>query len=314
VSALINTVLPVFALIVLGYLFVKVKLVPESTSEGLAKFVFFAAVPALFFRAVTKGEMLNDADWRIIAAYFGSCFILYYLAQVFSRTVFKLSEAERPLFAMGCTYSNTILLGLPIILSTFGEAAKGPMFFILSIHTFTLMPLVVGMLEIAKGKEGNHASMTAFIGHIFLKILANPIILAMIAGVLWLYTGIPLPDPADTFLKLLGQATIPTSLFAVGASLALHRLGGNMAHSLSTVMFKLILHPALAWFFAAKVAGLPPVSVGVITLMAAMPSGVNVFVVAQQYGIYVQRAASAVLVSTVLSVITLSFLITWLKI
>jgi predicted permease len=303
----------VFALIALGFLYVKVKLVPESTAEGLAKFVFFAAVPALFFRAVTKGDMLNDADWRIIAAYFGSCFVLYFLAQIFSKTIFKLSPVERPLFSMGCTYSNTILLGIPIILSTFGEAAKAPMFFILSVHTFTLMPVVVGMLEVAKGSEREHTSVSKFVGHIFLKILANPIILAMIAGVLWLSTGIPVPDAVDTFLSFLGLATIPCSLFAVGASLASHRLGGNMSHSLSTVVFKLFLHPALAWFFAAKIAGLPPISVGVVTLMAAMPSGVNVFVIAQQYGVYVQRAASAVLVSTVLSVITLSFLITWLK-
>ena len=79
-----------------------------------------------------------------------------------------------------------------------------------------------------------------------------------------------------------------------------------------TVVFKLVLHPALAWFFAAKIAGLAPLTVAVITLMAAMPSGVNVFVLAQQYGTYVQRAASAVLVSTVLAVISLSFLISWL--
>jgi len=312
-SALIDTVLPVFALIALGYLFVKMKLVPESTGEGLAKFVYFAAVPALFFRAITSGEMSGSADWRILAAYFGSCFLLYFIAQVFSGAAFKLSAVERPLFAMGCVYSNTVLLGIPIILATFGEAAKASIFFIISIHSFTIMPLVVGLLEYAKGKEGEHANWLAFAWHIFLKILANPIILAVIAGVLWLSTGVAVPGPVDKFLGFLGQATIPCSLFAVGASLATHHLGGNMRHSLSTVMFKLILHPAIAWFFAAKIAGLPPIPVGVITLMAAMPSGVNVFVIAQQYNIYVQRAASAVLVSTVLAVISLSFLITWLK-
>lgn len=311
-SALINTVLPVFALIVLGYFFVKVKLVPATAGEGLAKFVFYAAVPALFFRAVTKGEMLSDADWRVVAAYFGSCFLLYFFASIFSRTAFGMSAVERPLFAMGCVYSNTVLLGIPIILATYGEVAKGPMFFILSVHTFTIMPVVVGLLEVAKGQDGEHANWMAFAGHILLKILANPIILAMIAGVLWLLTGLEVPTPVDTFLGFLGQATIPCSLFAVGASLATHRLGGNMRHSISTVVFKLILHPAIAWFFAAKIAGLPPVPVGVITLMAAMPSGVNVFVLAQQYGIYVQRAASAVLVSTALAIVSLSFLITWL--
>jgi len=313
-SALIDTVLPVFALIALGYLFVQVKLVPESTGEGLAKFVYFAAVPALFFLAITSGEMSGSADWRVVAAYFGSCFLLFFMAQIFSGATFKLTAVERPLFAMGCTYSNTVLLGIPIILATFGEAAKAPMFFILSIHSFTLMPLVVGLLEIAKGKEGVHDNWIAFVWHIFIKILANPIILAVIIGFLWLSADIPVPGAMDTFLGFLGQATIPCSLFAVGASLATHQLGGNMRHSLSTVVFKLILHPAIAWFFAAKIADLPPVTVGVITLMAAMPSGVNVFVIAQQYNIYVQRAASAVLVSTVLAVISLSFLITWLKI
>jgi len=313
-SALVNTVLPVFALIVLGYLFVKIKVVPASSGEGLAKFVFFAAVPALFFRAVTRGDMLNDADWRIIAAYFGSCFLLYFIAQIVAKCAFRLSAVERPLFAMGCVYSNTILLGIPIILATFGNAAKAPMFFIISIHTFTIMPLVVGLLEYARGRQGEYASWMAFAGHIFLKILANPIILAVIAGTLWLLTGVPVPASIDKFLGFLGQATIPCSLFAVGASLATQRLGGNMSHSLSTVVFKLFLHPALAWFLAAKIAGLPPIPVGVITLMAAMPSGVNVFVIAQQYDIYVQRAASAVLVSTVLATLSLSFLITLLTI
>lgn len=313
-SALINVVLPVFALIFLGFIFVKTKVVPPATADGLSSFVFFAAVPALLFNAVTKGDLLAGTDWRVIASYYSSCLILYVAALLLSTYVFRLKPVERPLFAMGCMFSNTVLLGIPVALATFGSAAEGPIFFIISVHGIIIMPTLICSLEIAKGSRGGLSGLASIMGRILLKVIANPIIMAIVGGALWLLTGLPVPEPVDMFLGFLARAVVPCSLFAVGASLAQHKLGGNMGHSLTSVGFKLVLHPALAWVFAAKVAGLPPVSVGVITLFAAMPAGVNVFLLSTQYGAYVQRAASVILISTIMGVVSLSFLITWLKV
>jgi len=121
---------------------------------------------------------------------------------------------------------------------------------------------------------------------------------------------------SDTSLKLktgladmLKAAAPPAALFAVGASLAAFRLLGDPVQSAAIIIVKLLVLPAAAWVSATYVFGLSPLNVAVATLAGAMPTGVNVFLLASAYNTYRERSATAVVVSTALAVITVGLLI-----
>src|SRR3546814_15869374 len=114
---------------------------------------------------------------------------------------------------------------------------------------------------------------------------------------------------SDLFLDLLAGAAAPAALFSLGASLVEFRIRGALRQSLSVVALKLVVHPLLVWLLAAFVLRLPPLWVDIAVLCAPLPSGVYVFLLAQRHGVYVQRSATAVLVPTAASIVTLSVLL-----
>jgi malonate transporter len=108
---------------------------------------------------------------------------------------------------------------------------------------------------------------------------------------------------------MLKAAAPPAALFAVGASLARFRLVGDPAQSAAIILLKLLGLPAVVWAISAHIFGLSPLNVAVATLGAAMPSGVNAFLLASAYNTYRERSATAVVVSTALAIVTIGLLI-----
>ena len=140
-------------------------------------------------------------------------------------------------------------------------------------------------------------------------LLRNPVVLAILAGIAFGMTGWTLPRPADRFAELLAGAAAPAALVALGGSLAAFRVAGELGQSLPLVALKALLHPLLAWLLAAQVLGLEALPVAVITIVAAMPTGATVFVMAREYDSAVPVASTTVLVSTGVTVLTLAALL-----
>ena len=127
---------------------------------------------------------------------------------------------------------------------------------------------------------------------------------ALAAGLVWSLAGPPLPDLLDRFLDLLGRGAVPCALFALGATMTGYRIAGDLKDSAAIVALKLGLHPLIVWLVATQIFALSPLHTAVATIVASLPVGVNVFILARAYDTYVRRSASAVLISTALSVVT----------
>jgi malonate transporter len=141
-------------------------------------------------------------------------------------------------------------------------------------------------------------------------MIRNPLMIAIFAGALVSATGRGLPTPVANFTDLLGGAAGPCALFALGATLAGQQISSGIGEVSYMTFFKLLVHPAAMWFTTTRLLDLDPLWATVAILGASLPVAANVFIIAKQYDTYVDRTSSAVLISTVISVATVSALLT----
>jgi hypothetical protein len=138
--------------------------------------------------------------------------------------------------------------------------------------------------------------------------LRNPVIVASVAGIGFALFSIPLPVPIGNMMDLLASSAGPTALFALGLSLVGHSLMGDLGEIVWQTCVKLLIHPLLVFLCVTYVFTLEPFWAQSAVLLAALPTGSSVFIVAQQYNVAVRRASATVALSTAVSVLTLSAL------
>lgn len=304
-GTIIGIVLPVFGVILTGYLVARTRLFDEAAVRGLSNFVFWVAIPALLFRTLARGAVDQGADFSIAYAYFLACGIHFLIALALGRWALRRDGAEAALMAMGAVFSNTVMLGIPLVLTAFGEEGVAAIMLIIAFHSTILIPMATIAVEIARGsKGGGMRGLTAILPKTLGSLIRNPVVVALAAGLVWSLSGQPLPDLLDRFLDLLGRGAVPCALFALGATMTGYRIAGDLKDSAAIVALKLGVHPLIVWLVATQIFALSPLHTAVATIVAALPVGVNVFILARAYDTYVRRSASAVLISTVLSVLT----------
>lgn len=305
-QAVLEIVLPVFGLILSGYLVAKTPLLDESGIKGLNNFVFYVAIPVLLFRSMSQLSVPDTIDPLMPVAYFSAAGIVYAGGLLIARAIFRLPFDEAAMMAMGCTYSNLLLLGLPLAFLAFGDEGLLAILLIISFHPLILITLTTIIVELARGhRERSGRVLFTSLG----ALLRNPVIIGMIAGLLWGTTGLGLPKPVATMADLLKAAASPTALFAVGASLTSFTIRGDAAQSATIIAVKLLVLPTLVWVMCTQVFGISTLWTAVATLAAAMPTGVNAFLLASANNTYLARSATAVLVSTALSILTVGALL-----
>ena len=303
---ILSIVLPVFGLIGLGVIGGKSRLFPEAAVDGLSNFVLYVAVPALLFRTIVSARPFEALNFDILYAYYMPSFVVLLGALAFGRYVYGLSGGERASFAMGSMFSNTTLLGVPLVFATWGEAGLVPLMVIITLHSLLFATIFFVLHDMAKAGAVGWASAAKLAAH---SIVTNPVIIAIAVGLAWAALGLRLPGFASSIIDMLGDATVPAALFALGASLARFRVVGNVQHALTMAIFKLVVHPLLVFLDARWLFDLTPLELAVVTLTAALPGGLMVFVVAQSYGVYVARAGTSVVLSTAGGVLTLSVIL-----
>jgi malonate transporter and related proteins len=305
-EAAFDIVVPMFALMLCGYLAVRLRILGADGIRGLSDFVFFFAIPALLFHGISSSRAAEHDELSIVYAYFLACLILFAVTMVVGRLVFRLKLAEQAIMAFTATFSNTVLLGIPIIYTAFGERGVLPVTLITSFHSIILLTLATTIIEIGQGHGGR---VLHSLPKTFLALVRNPLLLSIVAGFAMRLAGWHSPVIVDGFLKLLTGAAAPCALFALGATLASFQLGGGVRETLFLTVMKMVVHPLLVWFVVSEVFALAPIQVAVAVILAALPAGQNGFILAQRYGIYVERSAGTVLITTAISVVTAALLV-----
>lgn len=306
VEQTLEIVLPVFALMAFGWFFARRNLISEAGVSGIVNFIFYLAIPSLLFRTLASGAVQEQIDPKLVVGYFSAALVAYGINWLISHFVFKNNAETSALGAMAGTFSNLVLIGLPLIQRAYGERGLIPLMLIVMLHSSILFTTTTLSLTLGRG-EGVHWLVT--LGKTLRSVLLNPIVIACLTGLLYGGLGLPLPKVASDTLALIGRAAAPTSLFAVGATLATCTIRGDLRESLTVSVLKLFMLPCLVFISTHYIFGVRPQWVTVAVIAASMPAGANVFVFARKYNVYVQRATAIVVLSTLGAVVTLTTLI-----
>ncbi|MFG1295761.1 MULTISPECIES: AEC family transporter [Xanthobacter] len=293
-------VLPVFGMVAIGYAAARIGLVSEKASDGLAEYVFSLAVPVLIFRTLSEARLPDAQPWGYWIAYFSGAFLVFGLAMLAARRLFHRNHQEAVIHGFAAGQANTVFVGVPLILKAYGEEGAVPLFLLIAIHLPVMMIAATVLLE---GSAGFSRATVMRL----LKLLAlNPVLVGIYAGGLAQLTGVHATGIPRQMVDLLSASATPCALVSLGLSLRHYGISGDVRPPMLITFLKLMVHPA-AVFLLAMVLPMPRVWAGVAVLFAAMPSGINGYLLAQRYGVAVSTTTSAVSLSTACAVVSVAF-------
>jgi predicted permease len=303
VTNLFGTVAPVFALIGMGAIAVRRRLIEPAAVRGMTDFVFFAAMPSLLFASVAAAPPLRLLD--IAGSFLAGALILFAIAMQLARAALGARLAHASLFALNAVFGNTLMLGIPIVDAAYGREGVAYLLAIIALHAAVLLPTAMIFVEADRG--AGRAGLGA-LGAAASGTLRNPVIISILLALLWRSTGLALPGPLARFLGLLGAAGPPLALFCLGATLP--RAGGSWAArevALASAL-KLVALPALVATLA-HLAGVRGTAFSVVVVAAGLPTGANAFLLARRFDTMTETSASTVVVTTTISIVTLTLLL-----
>lgn len=299
-----NVVLPVFGIILTGYACGRLEVLGPASSEALNKFVYYVALPVLLFYAMARVHPDEILNWPYLGAFGGGSVAVTVIGVLVARYVLRTRLSEQAMFGMVSIFGNTGYMGIPLSIVAFGDGGALPAIVATVFQTVFMIPVFAIMIEAdLRGERGLTAAM-----NVTKSLTRNPLMVSSVLGLVWSFSGVAIPAPLATFCEILSGAAGPAALFAVGMFL----VGKPLRHGIGEVglvtAIKLLIHPLVTWCLFAYVFDVAPLWQAVGILMAALPAGALCFVVAQNYNVYVQRTSAAILISTLVAVLTLSVL------
>lgn len=290
---------PLFLLVFLGYAIAHWGRWPDTATDALTRFVFSVALPMLLFKLMSGFRSLPATDSRLLVAYFGGCLIVFACGRFVAWLLFRMDGVSQSVFALGGVFSNNVLLGIPLARLALGEASIPSVSLVLVFNALTLWTLVTISVEWAKHAQFSLKAVAATAR----GVSTNPLILGIIGGTLFGYTGLPLPAVVDQTLGLVGQAAAPLSLIVLGMGLSHFGIRAGLRESFAICVFKLALFP-LAVYGLCVLLGLPTLETRVVVMLASLPTGTNVYLMSRQFNTLGSAVAGSLVLSTAIAALT----------
>ena len=276
---------------------------PESVRD-LSNLVFLVLTQALLFRTMSSVH-LERLDMRPVFQYFVVAAVLFFgMLLVYGR------DSRASVLALAGIFSNTLMIGVPLIGLAYGEAGQVLLFTLISLHALVLLTMATLVLELQIAREqaaatGQQRRLWRTVGQAIRSALLHPVPLPILVGLLYAQTGWGLHPVVDKPLQLLGNAFGPIALVLVGITLSQTPMGKNLMAAVRLSLVKTVLHPALM-LAVGWALGLRGLALSVMVVAAALPIGANVFLISQRYQKEEDTVTAAVAVSTLMSMVGIS--------
>ena len=301
-SALFNLLAPFFGLIGLGFICGKTVKHPESGLAWMQFFLIYVSLPCLFFRLIAEQPLDQLANWAFVGATTISTLMVFAISLgVGWRYSRDLPQAVMQ--GVAGSYSNIGYMGPPLILGAIGPAANGAVVLIFVADNTLLFSLVPLLMAFAGEKE---SGFSLAIRRIAWRVMTHPFNVATLIGILSSYAHLQLPAAAQQMVAWLSGAAAPCALFLLGVTVALRPLLPISREVPVLVFIKLILHPTVVWLALSILGDFGPAWTYAAIIMAGLPPALNIFVIATQYEVGIERASACVLLGTLCSMLTLT--------
>jgi len=298
-----NVVSPIFALIAVGYLAVRLKLYPQRGVDGLVAFVNNFATPCLLFESMLTSDFRSVFNLAIIAPFYVGALFSLVTGAFIARKFFKNGLEDAISSGFAAMFTNTLLVGFPVIQRAYGQEAMPTIFSIVALHGSILLTSGMITMEVVK-HDGGSIGRTLVVA--VRRVASNPLIWGIAGGIICNFANVKLPEPAMAFLGLMASAVSPAALFGIGGALNEYKLSESWLQALAMTVLKLVIHPLIAWTLMVPIFHVDPHFARYGVLLAAMPSGINAYVYATYYNRATNVAANTLLLSTVLAALTVS--------
>lgn len=306
-SYVVMTILPVFLVIGVGYLAFKRQIIPQNGHKALAAFVFNFGLPAAIFSALSS-KPLNEiwhADY-VIAYALGSL-LAFALVALYAMLKLKKTAAHATILGLGGSFSNSLLIGFPIIYFLFGSKALIPFSLTLVVENLIMLPLLLTLADVSNRQS--HINVWAKLTETLRNLTKNPIVLSIVLGIACSGLDITTPDTATRIIDMLASTVTGVALFTIGGGLVGVKLSG-MRQEISLVMLsKLLLHPLMVLLLMLGWFELDPTMSAVAVILASMPMFGVYAVIGQKYDLGAMCAA-VLLPTTIIAMLTVSLVTT----
>lgn len=300
-SSIINVVLPVFGLILAGYICRRTGRLGDAGSSELNRFVVWLALPALLFKVTASASWEQIWQPGFVASVCAGCVFIFALTVIYRlRQLRRLADAS--IDGLSAAYANTGFLGIPLCVLVLGDEGLLPAIIATLIVACLLFALGIVLVEVGLQQEKNPLRAVAKVAK---SLAGNPLLIAPLLGGAWAGSGLALAPAATQFLTLLGMAATPCALVSLGAFLA-QKQEGRRDGTAGLVAAKLFLQPLVTWFFAFRVFELPALWANSALLLSALPTGTGPFMLASFYNREAALVSRVILLTTLGSLVTIS--------
>lgn len=294
--------LPFFGLILIGYVAARATGQPLEALGWLNTFIIYAALPALFFKLVSRTPIEELTRIDFILGEIAAVYLVFAVAFLVGYLLRRNSFEDCTIQSFTAAYGNIGYMGPGLALLAFGEKAAVPVALIVCLENAAHFIMAPAMMA-AAGDDAR--SKYQIVGSIVKKVALHPFILSTALGFACAASGQQLPQPGLQLVDYLSQAAAPCALFAMGVTLALRPVKRIPAELGYLAGLKLIVLPLSVYLVLSLAGDFDPVWMHTAMLLAALPTATNVFVISQQYGVWQERASASILIITIASTVTL---------
>lgn len=299
-QALLDVILPVFLVIGAGYLATWRGYFSDAAVDGLMKFTQGFAIPCLLFAAMARLDLSAELNPSLLVSFYAAAITCFVLGLSGAHFLFGRTLQDSVSVGFACLFSNSVLLGLPITERAFGPDALAGNFAIVAFHAPVMYLIGVTVMEIVRGSGQSPLATARTVAS---SMFHNALIVGIGLGLLVNVAALPVPQVVFDGVDLMARAALPAALFGLGGVLVRYRPEGDLKVIAMVCVISLIVHPSLAWTLGS-VLDLDRDAFRSVILTAAMAPGINTYIFANMYGAAKRVAASAVLISTACSVVT----------
>ncbi len=299
-SALIGTALPILFLIGIGFLSRKFGILKLGDERVLSAYVYYFALPALFFVDLAETRFIAETLSFIFAGIIPifvvvAIYVLFYV-------LFRLSKNTIYLLTLSTIFGSLAFFGIPFVTFAFPSEQTE--------HLATLAAATIGIAAIAVSitilelyKLGEAPKLEG-LKHVATRLARNPLIISIVAGILISIVGVKIPFPVSTFLHMLGGTTSAVAVFMLGAFLYGKKYA-NLPEAFGLSLLRIIFLPTLA-LIILTLFNLPTMEHSMLVLMHGMPVAVSLSVLSERYDFYKETIASVTLISSLGAIVYLN--------
>jgi len=307
--SVIGVTIPIFVIIAIGYLFRRRNIISERSVPTLNKIAYYLGLTTLIFTSIVKYDLKEIFNIGIIKTLY-TTFAIFIVIVFLSVYFLKIKKRTKGAIAISSFRCNMAFVGIPIIISAFGDVAGAKTSIIIGFMTPVNIIFAIIFLKILGGDEKRKESY----GKMFLSFLKDPLLIAAILGILVSYLGIPLPKPLLELLNMLAGLAIPLALITIGSSFKYSHIKKNIKFITLSTVLKLIIEPMIAFFIGRYVYKINPVDIIITVILFGMPLAVAAYIMGSEYDSDSDFISSSLIFSTITSAFTITMWLFFLKI